>query len=167
MKTRRWAIITFSFFLPKMALACGCDPYALTALDVYQGSDLVVIARMLSVEKALKPEPRVDGDISAATMIVEKVYKGNVQTGEQLKFAQGDEILHCTWSFNREEIGARFLLYLFKPEKPSDPWYIWRCNRSTGIESAREDLLFLDNLEQHRGTTRASEVLRADGDFDV
>ena len=167
MKTRGLAIITLSLLLPKIALACGCDPYARTALDAYQDSDLVVIARMLSVEKAIKPESRVNGDISAATMIVEKVYKGTVQIGEQLKFAQGDEVLHCTWSFYREEIGERFLLYLVQPEKPSDPLYVWNCNRSTGIESAREDLLFLDNYEQHRGRTRVSGVLRADGDLDI
>ena len=167
MKTRRLATIAFSLLLPKIALACGCDPYARTGLQAYQDSDLVVIARMLSVENAIKPEPRVGGDISAATMVVEKVYKGNVQVGEQLRFAQGDEILGCTWSFYREEVGERFLLYLFTPEKPSDPLYIPTCNRSKGLDGAREDLLFLDHLEQHRGSTRVSGVLLADGDLDV
>ena len=100
-------------------------------------------------------------------MEVEKAYKGDVKVGEQLKFAQGDEILHCTWAFYQDEIGERYLLYLFKPNKASDPWSIGTCNRSRQVEYVKEDLLYLDNIEKRRGRTRISGTMNAEGNFNV
>ena len=171
MRTRRLAVfftIAIAILLvPRIALACGCNPFAKTVLDAYKQADLVVIARMLSVEKATDPKPRYGGDINSATMVVEKFYKGNVTINQQLKFDQGDEVLGCSWSFYLEEVGERFLLYLFKPEKPSDPWYISTCNRSRGLESAKDDLLYLNNIEKHRGQTRVSGVVNSEGNLNM
>ena len=112
-------ILTAFLLAPRIAIACGCKPFAQTALEVYEGADLVVIARMLSVEKASPPKRPYRGDISSATMVVEKVYKGDVTTNPQLKLDQGDEVLGCSWSFYAEEVGDRFLLYLNPENKPT------------------------------------------------
>lgn len=76
------------------AHACSCGPLP-TVLDSYDGSDVVVIARVISVEKYLvklsysqckvnkqigpETDPTdyyVDG-VRTTTMVVEKVFKGN------------------------------------------------------------------------------------------
>ena len=103
MRTQRVVLlftgIIFVLLMPRAAAACGCNPFQTTALETYEAADLVVIARMLSVEKRIDPKPRFGGDVSGATMVVEKVYKGNVAVKDQLEFVQGDETLDCSWSF--------------------------------------------------------------------
>jgi hypothetical protein len=146
---------------PQIANACGCYPRA-TVLEDFAGSDVVVIARVVSVEPATKPQPFYLGDVESAHLVVEKVYKGSVKVNDTLLFAQGDEIIGCSRSFGKELIGMQWLLYLDTPEKPSDPWYISTCNRSRGLEYVDDDLSYLNNMRKLRGRTRISGVLEAD-----
>lgn len=144
-----------------VARGCGCYPFT-TVLDDYEGSDLAIVARFVSVTKTSTPR-WPDTDIDTATMIVEKVYKGDVKIGDKLVFAQGDFTLDCSWTLYEEEIGEQYLLYLYRPGNSTDLFKVPSCNRSKSVEWANEDFLYLDNLDKRRERTRVSGVLEGDG----
>jgi hypothetical protein len=146
------------------ARACSCGPQP-TVLDSYDRSDAVVILRALSVEKAETSDGRynVEG-VRSTTMVVEKVFKGNLKVNDQLVFGQGGGA-DCIWTFNEKSVGHEFLFYLSAPGKLNrdylNPkfWYAGTCGRSTGLGSATDDLLYLENMENVRGKTRISGTL--------
>ena len=59
------------------AIACVLLPLP-TVLDAYEEADVVIIARVVSIEKTKEPDP-VHLNIRSATMVVQKVFKGNVK----------------------------------------------------------------------------------------
>jgi len=146
------------------ARACSCGPRP-TVLDSYNQSDVVVILRVLSVEKAENTDGHhyVDG-VRSTTMVVEKVFKGNLKVNDQLVFGQGGGA-DCIWTFNDKSVGHQFLFYLGAPGKLDrdylnpEFWYAVACGRSTNMERATDDLLYLENLEKVRGKTRISGTL--------
>lgn len=158
--SKRRSFILLLIFLgsAQIAVACGCYPRA-TVLGEFEKSDVVVIARIVSVEPAIPPKEIYGGHVPSAHMVVDRVLKGSVKVNDTLLFAQGDEILGCSWSFDKEMIGNNYLLYLYTPDKSSDPWYVSTCTRSRGLEYAEEDLRYLNNMDQLRGRTRVSGVL--------
>ncbi len=168
--TLRPSFILFSICIflssPQIASACGCYPYS-TVLEDFEKADIVVIARLVSLEKTTDPKPRYGGDINSATMVVEKVFKGDVKSNEKLTFGQGDEVLGCSWSFYQKMIDHQYLLYVYKPEGPLERWYIGTCNRSRDLEYANDDLLYLNNIDKMRGHTRISGVLHVESMEDV
>lgn len=153
------------------ACSCGRQP---TVLDSYDGSDVVVIARAVSVEKA-EPEktaPKggmsngenyVDG-VKSTTMIVDQVFKGTLKVGEKMVFAQGGGA-DCIWTFNEEDIEKKYLFYL-KRFNDSTVWTAITCGRSNNVDYAGDDLLYLNNLEKMRGRTRISGTLSFANDSD-
>lgn len=148
-------VVVFFLIVPRAALACGCYPIT-TVVDDYEKADLVIIARMKSVTKGPN---RFYSDISHVTMTVEKVFKGDTKAGAELTIGQGEATLDCSWQFSADEVGETYLLYLYQPEKPSEPFYVSTCNRSKGLEGAKEDLLYLENIDKVRGRTRVSGVV--------
>jgi hypothetical protein len=151
--------------IARVANACGCYNTN-TVLDDYEQSDLVIAARLTAVIKGAKPN-EFNRDISHVTMVVEKVFKGSVKISQELKFGSGDPVLGCSWTFYDEDVGDKYLLYLFRPEKPSEPYYVSTCNRSQGLEGAYDDLRYLENMEKLRGRTRVSGSVRREGaDFE-
>lgn len=156
---------------PAHACSCAGEP---TVLDSYEGSDVVVIARIVSVEKVVeKPgdkseaDYQVDGVIST-TMVVDKVYKGNLKVGEKMIFGQGGGA-DCIWTFKEEWVGHQFLFYLnAHTERPGveakepEVWFAVTCGRSNGLGGATDDLLYLDNLKKVRDKTRISGTLHYD-----
>lgn len=135
-------LFTFFFFAETQVFACSCAGKP-TVLDSFEGSDLVIATKLVSVEIVLKvpaekaqkdddenenedddekdeneadeTEYYVDG-VKSSAMRVEKVYKGNVKVGDILTFAQGGGG-DCIWAFKEEWIGDEFLFYLGKPSK--------------------------------------------------
>jgi hypothetical protein len=148
--------------------ACSCGPKP-TVLDSYDGSDVVIIARVVSVETVAANEIQeyVDG-VRSATLRVEKVFKGDVNVRDELVFGQGGGA-DCIWTFNEESIGDEVLLYLDRPEKISDRsflpsqdpklWFAGGCGRSRGVEGATDDLLYLEKMSKVRGKTRISGTI--------
>ena len=148
------------------ALACSCAAKP-TVLDYFESSDLVIATRLASVEKI--GEKQGEHDISyirSATMIVTKVFKGNVKPGQALKFAQGGGA-DCIWTFDETWIGEEFLFYVGKPSKghplfgdgegSDEPmYYAVTCGRSNGLKGAVDDLSYIENLEKLKGKTRLS-----------
>jgi hypothetical protein len=152
----------------QLAHACSCGPRP-TVLDSYDHSDVVVVLRALSVEKAEDTNERhyVDG-VRSTTMLVEKVFKGNLKVGDEIVFGQGGGA-DCIWTFNEKSVGHQFLFYLISPDKNSDRsylpstdlnlWFAGGCGRSTGLGGATDDLLYLENMDKLRGRTRISGTI--------
>lgn len=148
--------------------ACSCGPRP-TVLDSYDRSDVVIIVRAISVEKAEDTNERhyVDG-VRSATMVVERVFKGNLKVRDELVFGQGGGA-DCIWTFDEKSIGRQFLFYLNTPDKLSDLpylpskdpglWFAFGCGRSTGLGGATDDLLYLENMARVRGKTRISGTI--------
>ncbi len=129
--------------------ACSCSGKG-TVLNNFDSSELVILASVVSVQKA--EEGNTDyykEGIKSAKMLVEKVYKGAINVGDELTFAQGSGS-NCGWIFNETSIGRKNLLYLRKPYR------VTICDRSGNVEGAFDDLAYLDNIEQVRGKTRIS-----------
>jgi hypothetical protein len=164
----------FLFSAPQTATACSCGPRP-TVLDSFEKSDEVVIVKVLSVEKAEDPEEKhyVDG-VKTATLIVEKVFKGNLKVRDEIVFGQGGGA-DCIWTFDEKSIGHQYLFYLIRPEKFSDRrylpsketglWFAFGCGRSTGLAGATEDLLYLENMSKRRGHTRISGSISGGFDY--
>jgi len=138
-------------------------------LDSFDGSDVVIIVRAISVEKAEDTDERhyVDG-VRSATMVVERVFKGNLKVDDELVFGQGGGA-DCIWTFKETSVGEEFLFYVNSPQKFSDRsflpsadpklWFAGGCGRSTDLEAATDDLLYLENMAKVRGKTRISGTI--------
>ena len=162
------------------ACSCGRTP---TVLDSYDWAEVVVIVRAVSVEKASPEQTAPNGQMSngrnyvdgvkSTTMSVEEVFKGTLKVGEEMIFAQGGGA-DCIWTFNEKDIGKKFLFYLkrFGESKgviamtsagsrkvdrgDSTVWIAGTCGRSTNVDYAGDDLLYLKHLDKMRGRTRIS-----------
>ncbi len=153
----RFFFISILLILPvKIANACLCGPRA-NVLEAYDAADEVLIVRVLSLETIEDPTGgRPNSDNSVLTIgRVERVYKGSSKINDQLIFGQS-RIVTCLWSFDKNSINKEFLFYLKRPEKAEARWIAPLCGRSTTMEFAGEDLLYLDNQEKLRGKTRVS-----------
>jgi len=165
-KLRRILVVSFLvvFFLGLRftpAIACVLLPLP-TVLDAYEGADVVITARVVSIEKTKEPDPE-HLNIRSATMVVQKVFKGNVKVQDAISFVQGNGI-DCLWMFDEEMIGREYLLYLNLSEEASDLWCLGQ-GRSTEVSNAANDLLYLNNIDKVQGKTRVSGTL--DDDFPV
>lgn len=158
-------LFTCCLFLgAKAARACSCGPTP-TVLESFDGSEVVAILRLKSVEKATDGR-YVDG-VKSSVLEVIKVFKGNkVRPGDQLTFGQGGGA-DCIWTFNEKAIGDEYLLYLVAPKKPGEVWLGFGCGRSRGVESATDDLLYLNNLPKVAGKTRVSGTIHLEDADDV
>lgn len=163
---RRILILFFllvSFLALRFTAATACVLLPLpTVLDACERADIVITARLVSIEKTKEPDP-IHLNIRSATMLVQKVFKGNVKVQDAISFAQGNGI-DCLWTFDEKMIGREYLLYLNSPDEDSDLWYLGQ-GRSSEVSDAANDLLYLNNLDKVHGKTRVSGTL--DGDFPV
>lgn len=142
-------------FGARAAKACECMPVKETVFDAYDAADIVVMARVASVEKAGKAAPyQVDG-ISSTRAVVEAAFKGSIKVGDELTLGQGDAG-ECVWAFNEQMIGRRYLFYLSSREASPKIWRVSVCGRSTSVHHALDDLRYLNRLDEVRGKTRIS-----------
>ena len=158
-------------FMAQSAFACTCGPEP-TLLESLEHSDEVVILRIVSVEKVENtPNRHYVHGVKSTTMVVEKVFKGDLKAGEQITFVQGGGG-DCISTFNEQWVGHQYLFYLTRPEKLAkdsllatwkDPslWVDYTCGRSRSIEGAAADLLYLENVSKVKGKTRISGRLDA------
>jgi len=155
------------FSATQTAKACSCGPRP-TVLDAFEHAEEVVIVKVLSVEKAEDTKERsyLDG-VKSSTLIVDKVFKGKLQVRDEIVFGQGGGA-DCIWTFDEQSVGHQYLFYLTRPEtfaksnrgymplKEPGLWFAFECGRSTGLDNATEDLLYLENLKKRLGQTRIS-----------
>lgn len=154
--------------------ACHCPDRDESTLGKFERARFVVVNRIISVNKEPRvrtvysgteviPEPFMA--ITSITMIVEKVYKGDLKAGDEMIFGQGES--ECLVEFQEEQVGGKFLFYLEPKEQKPKLWYADSCERSKPlpnypshyIKDAADDLLYLDNMNEVRGKTRISGVL--------
>lgn len=160
-------------FGARAAHACSCAARP-TVLDAYEDAANVVVTRVVSVEKAERAAPEgqmsdgenyVDG-VKSTRMLVERVFKGSLKAGDEITFGQGGGA-DCIWTFNEGSVGRQFLFYLNSREKNPTLWYGFVCGRSSGLEDAREDLLYLNRLDKVRGRTRiAGTIIKYENEGD-
>jgi hypothetical protein len=74
------------------ATACVLVPLP-TVLDEYEHSEVVIIARLVSIEKTAEPDP-IHLNIRSATMVIERVFKGNVKVQDAISFVQRNSEEH-------------------------------------------------------------------------
>jgi len=145
----------------RSASACSCGPTP-TVLDSFEESEIVIVAQVISIEKASEKENpdgvRYVAGVRSATLRVEKVFKGEVKVRDELVFGQGGGA-DCIWTFDEESVGHELLLYIHAPSAGTKLWYIGGCGRSTNVKGATEDLGYLENMEKLRGKTRISGTL--------
>lgn len=151
-------VISFLSLRSATATACVLLPLP-TVLDAYEEADVVIIARVVSIEKTKEPDS-IHLNIRSATMVVQEVFKGNVKAQDTISFAQGNGI-DCLWTFAKEMIGQEYLLYLNTPDHASDLWYLGQ-GRSSEVSDAANDLRYLNNVEKVHGQTRVSGTLEND-----
>lgn len=170
-------LLIFAFADTIFACSCMAKP---TVLESFESSELVIIAKAVSVEMIEKAK---DVDLEAqiktagydntyyyvksTKMKVEKVYKGNVKVGDELLFGQGGGA-DCIWTFGIKSVGKSFLFYLDSPTT-HHPWmseiemsktpmyYPVTCGRSQNIVGYEtDDLKYLNNLDKVKGKSRIS-----------
>jgi hypothetical protein len=160
----RRILVLFFFLVSFLGLrfagstACVLLPLP-TVLDEYERAEVVITARVVSIEKTKEPDP-MHFNICSATIVVQKVFKGKLKVQDAISFAQGNGI-DCLWEFDEKMIGGEYLLYLNSPDEASDLWYLGQ-GRSSEVSDAANDLLYLNNLDKVRGKTRVSGTLNDD-----
>jgi hypothetical protein len=137
--------------VPAMAFACSCGP-SVSVLDEYDRVEAVMIVRVTAVEKA---KGFAVNDVRSTKVVVEKVYKGDLRAGDEFTLPQGGGA-DCIWTFAAGDVGSRYLFYLNSLRDSSRHWIASTCGRSGEIKYEREDLLYLDKMDQVRGKTRVS-----------
>lgn len=159
MKTLIQKLLIFSSFLlaiiifADVATACSCIE-SRTVDQEFAASETVAVLKLQSVEKAMEDQEyyTVDG-IKQSKLSVEKVFKGELKSGETLTFAQGSGA-DCIWTFSEDEIGTEFLFYLREKSAKDDLWYGSICSRSGKIKHTASDILYIEKEKEMRGKTR-------------
>lgn len=132
----------------KVVSACSCGSYP-AVCESYGEAPAVFIGSVRTVENTVqKVEGREFIGGQKAWVQVDKVFKGKVN-GEVLFRSYGSS---CDVTYKE---GQRWLFYAyFKKEEKA--WHIRACDRSTQLEGAQEDLLYLNALPKSAQTTRIS-----------
>jgi hypothetical protein len=160
--------------VPHQVLGCSCAEKQ-NQLKEFESSELVFKGRIISIE-AGKPQTETDptGQPGSITVVVEKIYKGDLKIGQRLSLRRGSGI-DCNYTFGNRDRGATldpgisFLIYLRKPfpeivydstGEPKESGNLINgvsfCSRSGDVSTAAHDLAYLDNLEKLKGKNRLS-----------
>lgn len=132
------------------ACSCGRSP---TVCESYAAVDGVFIGTVQNVENQTRKDGKGREYIAGQTaqVQVEKVFKGIKET--EAIFRSGGT--SCDVQYKE---GQRWLFYAHY-NKESRTWGIGGCGRSTSIESAADDLLYLQGLPATAQKTRISGTL--------
>jgi hypothetical protein len=98
------------FSVTQTAKACSCGPRP-TVLDAFERAEEVVIVRVLSVEKAEDTKKRSYAEgVKSATLIVDKVFKGKLQTRDEIVLDKvGAQIAYGPSTSNRLVTNTSFI----------------------------------------------------------
>lgn len=149
----------------KTVNACVKHGFGLTTLEKYEKSELVVIAKGISVEKVKDGEKIYSRfGVKSLKMVIEKVFKGNYKIGDEIVLVEGSGNDYVD-SFRESDVGRRYLLFICSRKKSPNTFQVLRgMNDWLSDEkaeelryhenSAAEDLLYLERLNELRGKTR-------------
>jgi hypothetical protein len=140
--------------LCEAARACTCGGWP-TTCQAYASAEAVFVGTVTSVEVL---NPRKDeagelvGDGQLARVNVEQVFKNMKQT----------EVVFRTENSTCDAVykeGQRWLFYAYY-DKKARVWLTHSCDRSTLVEGAADDLLYLQGLPASAQTTRLTVTLK-------
>jgi hypothetical protein len=141
-------VFIFLLFAQTVSYACSCLNTPTVASE-FASSEVVMVVRADAFISR--------GSMMGVNMVVEKVYKGTIKLEEKLFFAQGGGG-DCRYNFAKANIGKQFLVYSNIPK--NGVWGASICGRDQWVETAVDDLRYLNNLATVRGKSRVSGVLR-------
>jgi len=135
------------------ALACSCIGGG-TVLDALNSNPNIVLVKIRSLDNAATQTAGLSPEIHALAS-VESVFKGGMRPGKDIRLL-ANGMTSCDWRFSEESVGASFLLYLPKDPNQGEAWRLSSCSRSTFMDQAAADLLFLSKQKKMAGKTRLS-----------
>jgi hypothetical protein len=149
--------IIFIMFFSNVAFGCSCFELPLDL--ALEESSNVVILKLQSVEKYKAGEiGHGYSGIKQSKLVVQRVFKGNFNLGEELKFRQGGGG-DCISTFSERAITEDYLFFLDPNSQKNGIWEGYTCSRSGNVKAVSADLLYLEKLEKVKGKTRLSGVL--------
>ena len=153
--------VLFLLLSSNTAKACSCS-ITRTVDIVADATPYIAIFKVEGVD-----EDTIAGDSipKRATLIVEKIFKGNLTPGE--KFIFSNEGI-CLVRFEKDSVGESYLLYLHERPVGRGIWAAGMCSRSGRLSSKRDDVLYLEKWTHVRGKTRlsgsVSQQVESDGE---
>lgn len=133
--------------------ACTCGPKPLIIDEISRSKD-VFIGKVVGITK-VEPDYEHPNGIKSARIEVTRTYIGNLKLGDSIEVANGNGVF-CAFTFTEKSIGDQMLIY---ENVSAAPKMLSYCGRSSHLENASSDLLFLDRLAEVRGNTRVSGEL--------
>ncbi len=162
-----WGIIVFLvlFLSPSPVTACSYIFLPTSVKQIVENNDHVVILRLKSIEK-YKTVETGNGrkGIKQSVFTVEKVFKGDLQVGQELTFSQGSGS-DCIWYAEENQLGKYHLFYLENSyrmripspaDSPKEIWNVFIYSHSGKLENKTADLKYLENIEKVKEKTRIS-----------
>lgn len=145
-------IFTFLLLTSNVVYACSCSGYP-TVCEAFNSADAVFIGSVERVQNQTTGDDpgTVYHGPQVAYIQVEKVFKGIKET-EVIFRTEGSS---CDAVY---EEGERWLFYAYY-DKKNNSWRTHACDRSTGLERASDDLLYLYGLPASAKQTRISGTL--------
>lgn len=137
--------------------ACMC--VSTSVCEAYANADAIVVATVKHYESAkvpidiIFPDGKTDDfeEGQEVSLKVNKTYKG--KNFDKIKLLQPNS--SCDWVFSNKHLDKEYLLYLVYSNKYKK-YRITMCGRSSPIESASDDLSWLDGLPKSLTRTRIS-----------
>ena len=146
------AVLAMLLFSPDSALACTCGGTA-TVCQSLEAADAVLIGTVMRVEN------RVAKSQDGREYIIGQT--AHVQVDEAFKGVKSPEMIFRSYGSSCDAhygAGQRWLFYAY--HGIDDTWTIAPCDRSTQIDYAADDLLYLRALPQSAQKTRIAGQLR-------
>lgn len=153
------AIFTIMIALPGSASACSCTGAGSVDLKLYD-SENVAVFKLVSTEMA-DPGELVYNlyGLKSATLSVERVFKGKLKVGQQVKFLQGQGG-NCVATFHPNGIGKEYLFYLGTgPKDEAGYWVALICAGNKSLKFGYADIYFLEKAARLKDKTRISGTL--------
>lgn len=155
------ALISFAFlivlFSPRVATACSCAGRP-SICESFAAAEAVLVGTVARVEN--------DGRKGENGRVYITGQTAYVQVEESFKGARVSEMVFRSYGSSCDAVykeGQRWLFYA-SFDKEDKAWSIGGCGRSTLIEWAADDLLYLRNLPASAQKTRISGMLRSGTD---
>jgi hypothetical protein len=137
-------LITIAFSADR-ANACSCYPTKTVDKELATSENVVILKHQSTHQN--------EGEAVNYLMSVEKVFKGNLKTGEVLTFTVDS---NCSSMFPETEIGVEYLFYLGTRPANGRKWVGSICSRSGRLKDRANDLRYLNDEKRLRGKTRLS-----------
>lgn len=153
---RFFTILFFNYVSVVIVFGCRCGEIP-TVLSQFESSKDVFIAKIVSWQQDQNSSSYYLG-VETVKMLVKTTFKGNLQSEKEILVASGS-FASCQWEFKNDDVGRELLIYSASYENDLKLWVIGSCGRTTELTSARDDLLYLNNIDKVKGKSRISGTL--------